>query len=157
MKKESRRFIPLLYKFYWNTTSIWRKSDLYLRYRIEDLITPHYWSCSCELCMNFVVCILRLYFDQSHNVLNAVHYFCRWWKLRFCGRSRVLSSDLAIVVTNTSLPWVEAWTFLRCLLVLICLSWYYCMSSVAENRILNGKTIDCTYQRGGEWHSKINL
>ena len=25
--------------------SIWLKSDLYLRYRIEDLITPHYWSC----------------------------------------------------------------------------------------------------------------
>ena len=26
--------------------SIWLKSDLYLRYRIEDLITPDYWSCS---------------------------------------------------------------------------------------------------------------
>ena len=29
-----------------NQTPIWLKSDLYLRYRIEDLITPHYWSCS---------------------------------------------------------------------------------------------------------------
>ena len=27
-------------------SSIWLKSDLYLRYSIEDLITPHYWSCS---------------------------------------------------------------------------------------------------------------
>ena len=36
------------------TFSIWLKSDLYLRYRIEDLITPKYWSCSSELCMNFV-------------------------------------------------------------------------------------------------------
>ena len=26
--------------------TIWLKSDLYLRYRIEDLINPHYWSCS---------------------------------------------------------------------------------------------------------------
>ena len=34
--------------------SIWLKSDLYLRYLIEDLITPYYWSCSSELCMNFV-------------------------------------------------------------------------------------------------------
>ena len=30
--------------------SIWLKPDLYLLYRIEDLITPHYWSCSSELC-----------------------------------------------------------------------------------------------------------
>ena len=31
-----------------NSVSIWLKSDLYLRYRIEVLIyiTPHYWSCS---------------------------------------------------------------------------------------------------------------
>ena len=28
-----------------NCVPIWLKSDLYLRYRIEDLITPHYWSC----------------------------------------------------------------------------------------------------------------
>ena len=34
--------------------SIWLKSDLYLRYGIDDLITLHYWSCSSELCMNFV-------------------------------------------------------------------------------------------------------
>ena len=27
---------------------------LYLRFRIEELITPHKWSCPSELCMNFV-------------------------------------------------------------------------------------------------------
>ena len=32
---------------------------------IEVMITPHYWSCSSELCMNFVICILRHYFNQS--------------------------------------------------------------------------------------------
>ena len=26
--------------------SIWLNSDLYVRYRLEDLILPHYWSCS---------------------------------------------------------------------------------------------------------------
>ena len=30
------------------------KSDLYLRYRIEDMITPPYRSCSSKLCLNFV-------------------------------------------------------------------------------------------------------
>ena len=34
--------------------SIWLKSDLYFRLHIEDLIASHYWSCSSELCMNFV-------------------------------------------------------------------------------------------------------
>ena len=34
--------------------SIWLKSDLFLLYRIEDLITLHFWSYSSELCMNFV-------------------------------------------------------------------------------------------------------
>ena len=35
---------------------IWLKSDLYLRYWMEDLISPppHYWSYSSELCVNFV-------------------------------------------------------------------------------------------------------
>ena len=64
------------------TDSIWLNSDLYLCYRIEDLITPHYWSCSSELYMNFVFasCFLTnqiaylwtLYlhhdFDQSDSV-----------------------------------------------------------------------------------------
>ena len=39
--------------------TIWLKSDLYFRYRIEDLITPNYWSCSVELC----ICILHDEFD----------------------------------------------------------------------------------------------
>ena len=30
------------------------KSDLFLRYRIEDLVTYHYGSCLSELCINFV-------------------------------------------------------------------------------------------------------
>ena len=56
-----------LHAFKWFSvylTSIWLKSDLYLRYRIEDLITSNYWSCSTELCMNFEVCILCHDFDQ---------------------------------------------------------------------------------------------
>ena len=36
--------------------AIWRKSDLYLLYRIEDLITPRYWSYS----------MLIIYIDQSN-------------------------------------------------------------------------------------------
>ena len=41
---------------------IWLRSYLYLCYFIEDLITLHYWSCSCELCMTFVFayCIMIL-------------------------------------------------------------------------------------------------
>ena len=40
--------------FGWNLIKL--KSDHYLCYHKEDLITPHCWSCSCELCtcMNFV-------------------------------------------------------------------------------------------------------
>ena len=44
------------------------KSDLYIRYCIVDLITPHYWLCSCELC----ICILRHDFNQS--VLNELFW-----------------------------------------------------------------------------------
>ena len=49
--------------------SIWLKSDLYLRYHIEDLITLHYWSCSTlyELCL--CIYILRHDFNQSDSVL----------------------------------------------------------------------------------------
>ena len=47
-----------------NITEIWLKTDLYVRYRMEDMITPHHWSCLSELCMNFVVCILRHDFDH---------------------------------------------------------------------------------------------
>ena len=36
-------------------SAIWLKSNLYLRYCIEDLITTHHWSGLTELCMNFVV------------------------------------------------------------------------------------------------------
>ena len=43
--------------------SIWLKSDLYLRYHIEDLITLHYWSCSCELCINFVFAYITSWFQ----------------------------------------------------------------------------------------------
>ena len=57
--------------------AIWLKSNLCLRNRIEDLITAHYWSCSSELCMNFIVCLLCKFFT------NAVQYFLRWWK-SFC-------------------------------------------------------------------------
>ena len=47
---------------------IWLKSNLY---RIEDLITPHYWSCSSELRMNFVLacCVMIL--------TNQIAYFKR--------------------------------------------------------------------------------
>ena len=31
----------------------------------------HYWSCSSELCMNFVVCILRHDFDESDSVIQT--------------------------------------------------------------------------------------
>ena len=33
-------------RFWAGLAPIWLKSDLYLRYRIESLITPHCWSCS---------------------------------------------------------------------------------------------------------------
>ena len=40
------------------------QSRTYLSYRIENLITPHYWSCSSELC----IWILLHDFDQSDSV-----------------------------------------------------------------------------------------
>ena len=41
--------------------AIWLKSDLYLRYRIEDLITPDYWSCSVLIILtNQSVTFMRL-------------------------------------------------------------------------------------------------
>ena len=46
-----------------NSVSIWLKSDLYLRHRIEVLIyiTPHYWSCSVLIILtNKIVNIMRL-------------------------------------------------------------------------------------------------
>ena len=40
---------------------IWLKSDLFLRYRIEDLITPDYWSCSVLIILtNQLVTFMRL-------------------------------------------------------------------------------------------------
>ena len=44
--------------------SILLKSDLYFYWCIEDLITPHYCSCSNELC----ICILRHEFKQSDSM-----------------------------------------------------------------------------------------
>ena len=38
--------VNFCFNFMTGLVSIWLKSDIYLRYRIEDLITPHYWSCS---------------------------------------------------------------------------------------------------------------
>ena len=44
-----------------NDESIWLKSDLYLRYHIEDLITPDYWSCSVlKILTNQWVTLMRL-------------------------------------------------------------------------------------------------
>ena len=51
--------------------TIWLNSDLYLSYlsyRLGDLITLHNWSCSSELCINFVVCKLCYDFEQSDSV-----------------------------------------------------------------------------------------
>ena len=49
-----------------NSVSIWLKSDLYLRYRIEVLITPHYWSCSVLIILtNKIVNIMRLGVSQK--------------------------------------------------------------------------------------------
>ena len=42
------------YKGFNSVTAICLKSDLYLRYRVDDLLTPYQWSCLDELCMNFV-------------------------------------------------------------------------------------------------------
>ena len=53
---------PLLFLIYVNDA--YNKSQTYFRYCIEDLITPHYISCSSELCN----CILCHDFDQSDSV-----------------------------------------------------------------------------------------
>ena len=55
------------------SSRIWLKSDLYLHYRKEDLITLHYWSCSSELCINFVFnCIYYVLIST-----NQIAYFKR--------------------------------------------------------------------------------
>ena len=75
--------------------SIWRKSDLYLRYHIEDLITPHYWSCSSELCINFVVWILLHDFDKSDSLIKRIAEFLKMMKFTFsCHLGHVVFSDL---------------------------------------------------------------
>ena len=56
------------------STIIWLKSDPLLRYRTGDLTTPHYWLCSSERRMNFVVCIWRHDFNQSDSVIQT-----QWW------------------------------------------------------------------------------
>ena len=44
-----------------NSISIWLKPDLYLRYRIEDLTTPHYWLCSVLIILtNQILTFMRL-------------------------------------------------------------------------------------------------
>ena len=69
-------------------------SDLFLLYRIEDLITPHYWSCSSELCMNFVVCILRHDFDESDSVIQTQCSIFKMIKVTFlCHLGQVVYSD----------------------------------------------------------------
>ena len=41
--------------------SVWLKSNVYFRYRIEDLITPHYWSCSALIILaNQIVTFMRV-------------------------------------------------------------------------------------------------
>ena len=53
--------------FTWN--SIWLKSDLYFRFCIEDLITPHHWSCSRYLTLyDLCICISHHDFYQSESV-----------------------------------------------------------------------------------------
>ena len=56
---------PSLFQSLTNVVSkqIWLKSDLYLRYRIEDLITPDYWSCS--------VLIILTNHSVTHNVTES--------------------------------------------------------------------------------------
>ena len=45
--------------------SIWQKSDLYLRCRRKDLITPHYWSCS----------VLKILTNELVTFYSIVWYF----------------------------------------------------------------------------------
>ena len=86
------------------------KSDLYLRYLIEDLITPHYWSCSSELCINFVVWILRHDFDQSNGMDFAV--FLKIMKFTFsCHLGNVIFSDLKGQSVNTPEIRSDTWNF----------------------------------------------
>ena len=58
--------------------SIWLKSDLHLRYRIVDLITPHYWSCSVLITLtNQIVTLMRLKVFRKlwpFDLLIWVHY-----------------------------------------------------------------------------------
>ena len=63
-----------------NVTKV--SSDLYLCYRIEDLITPHYWPCSSELCMNFVF---------AYCVMISTN------KIAYFKRSAVLNGGLTLV------------------------------------------------------------
>ena len=44
---------------------------------------PHYWSCSSELCVNFVLVYGVIISTNQIAYLNAVRYLLRWWK-SFC-------------------------------------------------------------------------
>ena len=79
--------------------TIWLKSDLYVRYRREDLITPHYWSCSVIIILtnqSFLLCDwkyakrfvifkfkVRYLIRRNHDVIYAKTKFIQSSKTKF--------------------------------------------------------------------------
>ena len=64
---------------------IWLNSDLYLHYHIEDLITPHYWSCSVLIILTnqlllFCDCKLAKRFChlQKYRTAFKIRYLIGW-------------------------------------------------------------------------------